>query len=351
MKPNQRNKALHTSGSRPLRNTPDFPPTASAAAAPKLLDQVRARLRVKHYSLRTEGAYLGWIRRFILFHNKRHPREMGKLELEAFLSALAVEGKVAASTQNQALAACLFLYREVLGIDLPWLDNVTRAKVSQRVPCVLSVSEVLALFAQMRGRTRLLAELLYGSGMRLMECLRLRVKDLDFQRLEITVRDGKGGKDRRTILPEKLIDALRIELESVRLLHQQDLASDGFSGVYLPFALARKYPAAARELCWAYVFPAQRLSVDPLDSQVKRHHLDEKVLQRAVHTALKRTQIAKPASCHTLRHSFATHLLEAGYDIRTVQELLGHSDVSTTMIYTHVLNKGGRAVISPLDAR
>ena len=351
MKPNQRNKALHTSGSRPLRNIPDLPPTASAAAAPKLLDQVRNRLRVKHYSLRTEGAYLGWIRRFILFHNKRHPQEMGKLEVEAFLSALAVEGKVAASTQNQALAACLFLYREVLGIDLPWLDNVTRAKVSQRVPCVLSVTEVRALFAQMRGRTRLLAELLYGSGMRLMECLRLRVKDLDFQRLEITVRDGKGGKDRRTILPEKLIDALRIELESVRLLHQQDWASDGFTGVYLPFALARKYPAAARELCWAYVFPAQRLSVDPLDSQVKRHHLDEKVLQRAVHTALKCAQIAKPASCHTLRHSFATHLLEAGYDIRTVQELLGHSDVATTMIYTHVLNKGGRAVISPLDAR
>ena len=349
MKPNQRNKALHTSVSGVLRNTPDLPPTVSAAAAPKLLDQVRARLRVKHYSLRTEGAYLGWIRRFILFHNKRHPSEMGKLEVEAFLSALAVDGQVAASTQNQALAACLFLYREVLGIDLPWLDNLTRAKVSQRVPCVLSVTEVRALFAQMRGRTRLLAELLYGSGMRLMECLRLRVKDLDFSRKEITVRQGKGGKDRRTMLPVKLIDALQAELESVRLLHQQDLENEAFSGVYLPFALARKYPTASRELSWAYVFPAHRLSVDPLDNQIRRHHLDEKVLQRAVHSALSRAQITKPASCHTLRHSFATHLLEAGYDIRTVQELLGHSDVSTTMIYTHVLNKGGRAVVSPLD--
>jgi integron integrase len=347
MTPNQRNKALHTSVSKALRSTPYLAPSVSAAA-PKLLDQVRDRLRVKHYSLRTEGAYLGWIRRFILFHNKTHPRAMGKTEVEAFLSDLAVHGKVAASTQNQALAACLFLYREVLGIELPWLDNVTRAKVSQRVPCVLSVAEVHALFAQMRGRTRLLAELLYGSGMRLMECLRLRVKDLDFARREITVRDGKGSKDRRTMLPEKLIDALRLELASVRLLHQQDLANEAFSGVYLPFALARKYPAAPLELAWAYLFPAQRLSIDPLGGKLRRHHLDEKVLQRAVHSALRRAQIAKPASCHTLRHSFATHLLEAGYDIRTVQELLGHA-VSTTMIYTHVLNKGGRAVVSPLD--
>ena len=349
MNPNQRNKVLHTNASRALRNAPDSSRLASAVVEPKLLDQVRDRLRVKHYSLRTEGAYLAWIRRYILFHNKRHPREMGKVEVEVFLSDLAVHWKVAASTQNQALAACLFLYREVLAIDLPWLDHVTRAKVSQRVPCVLSATEVRALFEQMRGRTRLLAELLYGSGMRLMECLRLRVKDLDFSRKEITVRQGKGGKDRRTMLPVKLIDALQAELESVRLLHQQDLENDAFSGVYLPFALARKYPTASRELSWAYVFPAQRLSVDPLDNQIRRHHLDEKVLQRAVHSALKHAQINKPASCHTLRHSFATHLLEAGYDIRTVQELLGHSDVSTTMIYTHVLNKGGRAVVSPLD--
>ena len=319
------------------------------APPPKLLDQVQARLRLKHYSLRTEAAYIGWIRRFILFHKKRHPKEMGKLEVEAFLSHLASAGRVSASTQNQALAACLFLYREVLELELPWLSDVTRAKVSQHVPCVLSLSEVRALLAYMDGREWLMASLLYGTGMRLMECLRLRVKDVDFQRLEITVRQGKGGKDRRTMLPVKLIAALQAELASVRLLHQQDLENDAFSGVYLPFALARKYPTASRELSWAYLFPAQRLSVDPLDNQIRRHHLDEKVLQRAVHSALSRAQITKPASCHTLRHSFATHLLEAGYDIRTVQELLGHSDVATTMIYTHVLNKGGRAVVSPLD--
>jgi integron integrase len=318
---------------------------------PKLLEQVRARLRLKHYSLRTEAAYLGWIRRFILFHRKRHPKVMGKLEVEAFLSHLASVGKVSASTQNQALAALLFLYREVLEIALPWLNDVTRAKVSQHVPCVLSVAEVRDLLAYMDGREWLMASLLYGTGMRLMECLRLRFKDVDFQRMEITVRQGKGGKDRRTMLPTALVVPLRQQLERVNVLHRRDLATAGFAGVALPFALARKYPNAAFELAWAYVFPASRLGSDPLGGKLRRHHLDEKVLQRAVHSALRRAQIAKPASCHTLRHSFATHLLEAGYDIRTVQELLGHADVATTMIYTHVLNKGGRAVVSPLDVK
>ena len=322
---------------------------AAVAPPPKLLEQVRARLRLKHYSLRTEAAYIGWIRRFILFHRKRHPKDMGKLEVEAFLSHLASVGKVSASTQNQASAACLFLYREVLEIALPWLDSVTRAKVSQHVPCVLSVAEVRELLAYMDGRQWLMASLLYGTGMRLIECLRLRVKDVDFQRLEITVRQGKGGKDRRTMLPAALVVPLRQQLERVNAVHRRDLATVEFAGVALPFALARKYPNAAFELAWAYIFPASRLGIDPLGGKLRRHHLDEKVLQRAVKTALRKTRITKPASCHTLRHSFATHLLEAGYDIRTVQELLGHSDVATTMIYTHVLNKGGRAVVSPLD--
>jgi integron integrase len=327
-------------------------PVGDAAAvlpAPKLLEQVRARLRLKHYSLRTEAAYIGWIRRFILFHQKRHPKEMGKLEVEAFLSQLASAKHVSASTQNQALAACLFLYREVLEIELPWLDSVTRAKVSQHVPCVLAASEVRELLAYMDGREWLMASLLYGTGMRLMECLRLRVKDVDFQRLEITVRQGKGGKDRRTMLPAALVVPLQQQLERVNVVHRRDLATARFAGVVLPFALANKYPNAPFELAWAYVFPASRLGIDPLGGALQRHHLDEKVLQRAVKTALRKTRITKPASCHTLRHSFATHLLEAGYDIRTVQELLGHADVATTMIYTHALNKGGRAVISPLD--
>jgi len=335
-------------------------PTPAAAAAAetvlpatkpvKLLDQVRARLRLKHYSLRTEAAYIGWIRRFILFHQKRHPKDMGKVEVEAFLSHLASAAKVSASTQNQALAACLFLYRDVLGIELPWLNDVTRAKVSQHVPCMLSATEVRDLLAYMDGRAWLMASLLYGTGMRLMECLRLRVKDVDFQRLEITVRQGKGAKDRRTMLPASLVAPLRQQLERVQVLHSRDLETPEFAGVALPFALARKYPNAEFELAWAYIFPASRLGIDPLGGKLRRHHLDEKVLQRAVHSALLRTEIKKPASCHTLRHSFATHLLEAGYDIRTVQELLGHADVATTMIYTHVLNKGGKGVRSPLDA-
>ena len=315
---------------------------------PKLLDLYRERLRVKHYSLRTEDAYLNWTRRFIYFHGKRHPQEMGGLEVEAFLTYLATEGRVAASTQNQALAALLFLYREVLAKELPWMDGIVRAKQSARVPVVLAENEVRALLAQLDGTRWLAASLLYATGMRLLEGLRLRVKDVDFERREVTVRDGKGGRDRRTMLPERLIEPLRSHLERVKLVHERDLA-EGFGEVCLPFALARKYPHAGRSWAWQYVFPAGSRSVDPLDAVIRRHHLDEKVIQRAVSEAARRAGIAKPVSPHILRHGFATHLLEGGYDIRTVQELLGHKDVSTTMIYTHVLNKGGRGVTSPLD--
>ena len=325
------------------------PVVTSPANPPRLLDQVRARIRAKHYSLRTEDAHVHWIRRFILFHNKRHPVEMGAVEVEAFLSHLAVAGKVAASTQNQALSALLFLYREVLGIELPWLQGVTRAKPSQYLPVVLTTGEVRALFARLDGVDWLMASLLYGAGLRLMECVRLRVKDLDFEMRQITVRDGKGGKDRITMLPERLIEPLVNHLSRVRSIHEEDLAA-GFGAVYLPSALERKYPNASREWGWQYVFPARQLSIDPRSGIKRRHHREEQALQRAVKRAVREAGIVKPASCHTLRHSFATHLLQNGYDIRTVQELLGHRDVKTTMIYTHVLNRGGRGVISPLEA-
>jgi integron integrase len=315
---------------------------------PRLLEQCREQLRVKHYSLRTEEAYLHWVRRFIYFHGKRHPRELGGSEVETFLSHLASAGRVAASTQNQALAALLFLYREVLGKELPWMDGIVRAKRPARVPVVLSENEVRALLANLDGTRWLAASLLYATGMRLLEGLRLRVKDVDFERREIAVRDGKGSRDRRTMLPEGLIGPMRIHLGRVQALHERDLA-EGFGEVYMPFALARKYPRAARSWAWQYVFPSGGRSVDPLDGVVRRHHLDEKVIQRAVSDAGRKASIAKPVSPHVLRHSFATHLLESGYDIRTVQELLGHKDVSTTMVYTHVLNKGGRGVRSPFD--
>ena len=315
---------------------------------PKLLEQYRERLRVKHYSLRTEEAYLHWARHFIYFHGTRHPREMGGPEVEAFLSHLATEARVAPSTQNQALAALLFLYREVLVKDLPWMDAMVRAKRTARVPVVLTENEVRALLAQLDGTRWLAASLLYATGMRLLEGLRLRVKDVDFERREIAVRDGKGGRDRRTMLSERLIEPLRSHLARVKDLHARDLA-EGFGDVYLPYALARKYPRAGRSWHWQYVFPSGRRSSDPLDGVIRRRHLDEKVIQRTVSQAARKARIAKPVSPHILRHSFATHLLEAGYDIRTVQELLGHKDVSTTMIYTHVLNKGGRGVRSPLD--
>jgi len=315
---------------------------------PKLLDQVRARMRRLGLAKRTEEAYVGWIRRFILAHGKRHPRDMGEREVESFLTDLAVRGRVAASTQTQALSALLFLYREVLGVELPWMENIRRAKRPERVPVVLSRDEVRALLGELSGVNWLMASLLYGSGLRLLECLRLRVQDVDFGRREITVRQGKGGKDRRTMLPAGLESALGTQLDQARRLHQRDLAL-GFGAVWLPDALARKYPNAGREWIWQYVFPASQRSVDPSDGTTRRHHLDESVLQRAVKRAAASAALSKRATCHTLRHSFATHLLEAGYDIRTIQELLGHSDVSTTMIYTHVLNKGGRGVLSPLD--
>ncbi|HWG11551.1 MAG TPA: integron integrase [Rhodanobacteraceae bacterium] len=315
---------------------------------PRLLDEVRRRLRLKHYSLRTEQAYVGWIRRYILFSGKRHPREMGAEHVERFLSDLAVHGSVAASTQGQALSALLFLYREVLAVDLPWLDNVVRAKRPRRLPTVLSRDEIRKLLAHLEGRPWLLASLLYGTGMRLLEGLRLRVKDVDFPRNEITVRDGKGGKDRRTMLPRTLIEPLQREIERARALHLRDV-EEGFGATRLPHALARKYPHAASEFGWQFVFPSAQRSPDPLGGGQRRHHFDDAILARALKTARLRAGIDKPVSAHTLRHSFATHLIEDGYDIRTVQELLGHKDVSTTQIYTHVLNRGGRGVFSPLD--
>jgi integron integrase len=322
--------------------------TPSALPRPRLFDEVRRRLRLKHYSLATERAYLQWMRRFILANGKRHPREMGGADVERFLSALATERNVAASTQNQALSALLFLYREVLGVDLPWMENVVRAKRPRRVPTVLSQDEARRLLVAMDGRPWLLASLLYGTGMRLMECLRLRVKDIDFGRSEVTVRDGKGGKDRRTMLPRSLVEPLQREIERARVLREQDLVA-GFGEARLPHALARKYPSAARDFGWQFVFPSVQRSRDPRDGCVRRHHFDDAVLSRALKSARVRAGIVKPLSAHTLRHSFATHLLEAGYDLRTIQELLGHKDLATTQIYTHVLNRGGGGVVSPLD--
>jgi integron integrase len=321
---------------------------ASDARASGLLERVRARVRAKHYSIRTEDVYVDWVRRFILHFDRRHPKDMGAPEVEQFLTDLAVDGNVSASTQNQAKSALLFLYRDVLGVDLDWLHGVTKAKTPQRLPVVLSEAEVSRIFRRLKGHYVLMAQLLYGSGLRLMECVRLRVKDVDFERGAIMVRDGKGQKDRITMLPRAAEAPLQRHLRHVRLLHDEDLRL-GFGSVYLPFALAKRYPSAAREWGWQYVFPSMKLSVEPRTNVKRRHHVDEQGLQRALKQAVRDAGIAKPATPHTLRHSFATHLLESGYDIRTVQELLGHSDVSTTMIYTHVLNRGGRAVVSPLD--
>ncbi|NIQ98508.1 MAG: integron integrase [Desulfuromonadales bacterium] len=315
---------------------------------PKLMDLVREQIRLKHYSIRTEQSYTQWIRRFILFHNKRHPQEMGVSEISSFLTYLAKRQSVAAGTQNQALNAIVFLYKQVLDIDLPELEDVVRAKKPERLPVVFTREEVKAVLVQMEGIDWLMASLLYGSGLRLMDCLRLRVMDIDFSLKQITVRDGKGQKDRVTMLPETLVPSLQKQIERVKGLHGEDLA-DGWGKVYLPQALARKFPNADREIGWQYVFPAGKRALDPRSDVYRRHHIHESTLQKAVKQAVRRAGIGKPGSCHTFRHSFATHLLEDGYDIRTVQELLGHKDVRTTMIYTHVLNRGGQAVRSPLD--
>ncbi len=324
------------------------PPANSAPHAPMLLEVVRERIQAKHYSRRTEEAYTNWIKKFVFFHHKQHPRDMGAPEVEAFLTDLAVNGKVSASTQTQALSALLFLYRDVLGIDLPWMDGLVRAKPSQRVPMVLSVNEIHRLMANLEGMYSLMARLIYGSGMRLMECVRLRVKDVDFDRLEVTVREGKGRKDRVTMLPQSLVPELQAHLKKVQVLFDTD-RKDDIPGVEMPDALSKKYPHADKSWGWFWVFPAPGLSDDPRTGIHRRHHIYEQNIQRAIRVGVKKAGIAKPATTHTLRHSFATHLLESGYDIRTIQELLGHSDVSTTMIYTHVLNKGGRGVVSPLD--
>jgi len=314
----------------------------------RLLDQVREVMRVKHYSLRTEQAYVAWIKRFIFFHQKRHPREMGAEEVCAFLSDLAVRLKVSASTQNQAFNGLLFLYREVLHLELGALGGTVRAKRPVRLPVVLSKEEVQRLLTAMAGTCQLMGKLLYGTGMRLMECVRLRVKDIDFDQGHIVVRDGKGFKDRVTLLPQTLEVPLREHLARVRLLHQQDVA-EGYGRVYLPEALERKYPLAAVEWGWQYVFPSAFRSLDPRSGETRRHHVNELSLQRAVKEAVHVAGIDKPASCHSLRHSFATALLENGYDIRTVQELLGHKSVETTQIYTHVMRRPGIGVRSPLD--
>jgi integron integrase len=315
---------------------------------PKLLDQVREVIRTRHYSFRTEHAYVNWIKQYIFFNSKRHPAELGGAEVSAFLSHLTVNRKVAASTQNQALAAILFLYRHVLKQELPWLEDVQRAKRSSRIPLVFTRDEVRALLLQLSHTTWLMASLLYGSGLRLIECLTLRVKDLDFQYRQIVVREAKAAKDRKTMLPLSLIEPLQQHLLKVKALHERDLRM-GFGEVYLPYALARKFPNAGKAWIWQYVFPSGKLSRDPVSGKFRRHHVAESVLQRAIKDAVRTAGINKPGSCHTLRHSFATHLLEDGYDIRTVQELLGHKDLNTTMIYTHVLNRGGRGVKSPID--
>jgi integron integrase len=321
----------------------------SVTEPPKLLDRVHHKIRLRHYSLRTEQAYLDWIRRFILFHGKRHPESLGAPDVEAFLTHLAVDRKVAAATQNLAKSSIFFLYRDVLDRDLPWLQNVERARAPRRLPVVLTQEEIAAVLARLRGVHRLIGRLLYGSGMRIMEALRLRVKDVDFARREIRVRRGKGDKDRVTPLPDACAPPLLNHLREVRALHERDLA-EGFGAVALPDALGRKYANAAREWPWQWVFPATRRYRDAHAGTERRHHLHETVLQRSMKRAVAAAGISKAASCHTLRHSFATHLLEAGYDVRTVQELLGHRSLQTTMIYTHVLNRGGRAVRSPLDS-
>ncbi|QDU18153.1 integron integrase [Urbifossiella limnaea] len=320
-----------------------------APPPPRLLDQVRHACRLRHYSIRTEDAYHDWAKRFVLFHGKRHPREMGAAEVTAFLTHLAVDGGVSASTQNQAFSALLFLYQAVLGADPGVISGVVRANRPKRLPVVLTRPEVARVLGVMADPYRLMAELMYGSGLRLLEVLRLRVKDVDLDRSEVVVREGKGNKDRVTMLPAAVRPRVVAQLAEARRVHEADLAA-GCGRVYLPDALARKLPDADREFKWQYVFPSAKLSIDPRSGAERRHHAHESAISRAVTEAVRAAGLAKRATSHSFRHSFATHLLEAGYDIRTVQELLGHADVATTMIYTHVLNKGGHGVTSPLDA-
>lgn len=318
-------------------------------SSPKLLEVIQNRLRAEHYSIRTELAYLQWIKRFILFHHKQHPQQMtGVPEIEQFLIYLATQQHVTASTQNQALSALLFLFKKILGRPTSDFEQVLRAKKSHHLPTVLSVNETKLILSKLEGITALIANLLYGTGMRLMECVRLRVQDIDLANQQIIVRNGKGNKDRITLLPQRLIEPIQLQILYVKQIHQRDLQR-GYGEVYLPFALQKKYPYASYNIAWQYLFPADNLSADPRSDKLRRHHLDEKMIQRKIRIAAQHANLHKPISPHTFRHSFATHLLQAGYDIRTVQELLGHSDVRTTMIYTHVLNKGGKGVISPLD--
>lgn len=331
-----------------MKTPPQEIPATTSAAKPKLLDRVRGRIRAKHYSPRTEKAYVHWIRRYIFFHGKRHPAEMAEPEIEAFLTHLA-QRRCSASTQNQALGALLFLYQEILEIELRRLEHVVRAKRPVRLPVVLTRDEVRAVLDRLEGAPRLVALVLYGSGLRLLECARLRVQDVDLARKEILVRSGKGNRDRRTVLSDAAARELPAHLAAVRAQHDADLADDA-GWVELPGRLAAKYPNAGREWPWQWVFPATRHYVERGTGQVRRHHFHESAIQRAFRTAVLAAGIGKRATCHTLRHSFATHLLEDGYDIRTIQELLGHRDVTTTMIYTHVLNRGGRAVRSPADS-
>ena len=318
------------------------------ASKPRLLDQVRNAIRCRHYSIRTEQSYVDWVKRYIFFHGKRHPQDLNESHICDFLTHLAVQKKVASSTQNQALCALVFLYREVIKKELGQFEGLVYAKRPVKLPVVYTREEVRAILMQLDGVHWIMGQLLYGAGLRVMECVRLRVKDIDFGYRQIVVRDGKGHKDRVTMLPEVVIEALSRHLEKVKAAHEIDLKA-GFGTVYLPYALERKYRHANRSWGWQYVFPASKRSIDPRSGAERRHHLSEAVLQRAVKRAIAASAVAKPGGCHAMRHSFATHLLESGYDIRTVQELLGHKDVSTTMIYTHVLNKGGKGVQSPSD--
>ncbi len=321
---------------------------SSPGTQPRLLDQLRSAIRLRHYSIRTEQSYVHWVRRYVLFHGKRHPAEMGADEVTRFLSHLAVDRHVSASTQNQALAAILFLYRHVLGIELPWLNDVVRAKRPVRIPVVFTRDEVRRLLAPLEGTVWLMASLIYGAGLRVSECVHLRTKDVDFHYCQLIVRDSKGQKDRVTVLPSALIEPLRTHLARVKTLHELDL-KDGFGEAELPHALARKYPNAGKEWGWQFVFPSAKRSPGWHDGVERRFHVSDSTIQKALKQAMRQARIMKPGSVHTLRHSFATHLLESGYDIRTVQELLGHRDVKTTQIYTHVLQKGGHAARSPLD--